>query len=308
MAESSARIHIGTASWSDPGFVEFWYPKRLPAGGRLRWYAQHFELVEVNSSFYSVPSAAMAKRWCEATPDDFIFDIKLHQLFSRHSTSGKLLPPELRRRFRLANQDKVFPTQELEHALMLAFAPALEILGHAGKLGVLLLQLSPAFSPGRHQLSELDTILMLFEQFSVAVELRNRHWAEDSQREETTRYLREHGAIYVNVDAPAEKHFTIMPSELNVITSPEITYLRLHGRDSAAYLKGKTVATRFHYDYSEEEIQEIAVRAEALARHAREVHIIFNNNSRDYAPHAAMRLRRALGQLIKFPPRTLELF
>jgi uncharacterized protein YecE (DUF72 family) len=39
------KILVGTASWSDPGFVERWYPKKMPAGERLAWYAQHFELV-----------------------------------------------------------------------------------------------------------------------------------------------------------------------------------------------------------------------------------------------------------------------
>ena len=95
-AESkTGRILVGTASWSDPGFVERWYPKKMPAGERLGWYAQHFELVEVNSTFYSVPEPRMVERWCAATPDDFMFDVKLHQLFSFHSTPAKLLPPEL---------------------------------------------------------------------------------------------------------------------------------------------------------------------------------------------------------------------
>jgi uncharacterized protein YecE (DUF72 family) len=84
------KILIGTASWSDPGFVERWYPKKMPASERLGWYAEHFELVEVNSTFYSVPEPRMVERWCAATPDDFTFDVKLHQLFSFHSTPAKL--------------------------------------------------------------------------------------------------------------------------------------------------------------------------------------------------------------------------
>ena len=87
------KILVGTASWSDPGFVERWYPKKMAAGERLGWYAQHFELVEVNSTFYSVPEPRMVERWCAATPDHFTFDVKLHQLFSFHSTPAKLLPP-----------------------------------------------------------------------------------------------------------------------------------------------------------------------------------------------------------------------
>src|SRR5712691_12797600 len=82
----AGKILVGTASWSDPGFVRHWYPKNLRAYERLGWYAQHFEMVEVNSTFYSVPDLRMVERWCAATPDGFTFDVKLHQLFSRHST------------------------------------------------------------------------------------------------------------------------------------------------------------------------------------------------------------------------------
>ena len=106
----SGKILVGTASWSDPGFVERWYPKKLPAGDRLPWYAQHFDLVEVNSTFYSVPEPRMVERWCAATPDDFTFDVKLHQLFSFHSTPAKLLPPDLQSRAETDAKGKVKPT------------------------------------------------------------------------------------------------------------------------------------------------------------------------------------------------------
>ncbi len=75
----AGKILVGTASWSDPGFVRSWYPKRLRPHERLGWYAQHFEMVEVNSTFYSVPDLRMVERWCAATPDGFTFDVKLHQ-------------------------------------------------------------------------------------------------------------------------------------------------------------------------------------------------------------------------------------
>ena len=97
-AKKSGRILVGTASWTDPGFVEHWYPKGMPAADRLAWYAEQFEMVEVNSTFYAVPDPRMVERWCRSTPDGFIFDVKLHQLLSRHSTKVKLLPPKLQKR------------------------------------------------------------------------------------------------------------------------------------------------------------------------------------------------------------------
>jgi uncharacterized protein YecE (DUF72 family) len=81
----------------------------------------------------------------------------------------------------------------------------------------------------------------------------------------------------------------------DVTTAPRLAYLRLHGRDASAYLTGRTVAERFHYDYSDAELDEVKDRADALARVADEVHVVFNNNSRDFAPRAAERLRRKLG-------------
>src|SRR5438046_8826442 len=113
-----SRILVGTASWSDPGFIQHWYPKGMRAHERLGWYAQQFEMVEVNSTFYSVPDMRMVERWCAATPDAFIFDVKLHQLFSFHSTPAKLLPPSLHRRSQIDEKGKVKPRHALQESMM----------------------------------------------------------------------------------------------------------------------------------------------------------------------------------------------
>ena len=102
----------------------------------------------------------------------------------------------------------------------------------------------------------------------------------------------------LNVDAPESDHFTVMPWDLDEVTNPNVAYLRLHGRNAKAYIAGKTVAARFDYDYNDEEIAEVAERSRKLARQAREVHAIFNNNNLDYAPRAALRLRKALDQIV----------
>jgi uncharacterized protein YecE (DUF72 family) len=304
----SGKILVGTASWSDPGFVERWYPKKMPAGERLRWYAQHFEMVEVNSTFYSVPEPRMVERWAATTPDQFTFDLKLHQLFSFHSTPSKLLPPDLQRRAKTDEKGKVQPTSALEATMLEIFLRSISSLRRAGKLGALLLQLSPAFSPRKHQLNELEFLIELLADYQLAIEFRNRNWVVGDQLGSTIDFLKKHRVAFVNVDAPAAEHFTIIPSELNEITDPRLSYLRLHGRNARAYLTGKTVATRFDYDYSEGEIADVGERAENLARRASELHVIFNNNNLDYAPRAGLGLRKALGQLIPEPPQTAELF
>src|SRR3954466_14996021 len=89
-------VHVGTSSWADPGFVEKWYPPDLPARERLPWYAERFDCVEVNSTFYAVPQENTVKRWAAVTPPGFTFDVKLHRLLSRHAATLDSLPPELR--------------------------------------------------------------------------------------------------------------------------------------------------------------------------------------------------------------------
>jgi uncharacterized protein YecE (DUF72 family) len=304
----NGKILVGTASWSDPGFVQRWYPKGMRASERLGWYAKQFELVEVNSTFYSVPDLRMVERWCAATPDGFIFDVKLHQLFSFHSTAARLLPADLQQRVETDAKGRVKRTPALEESLIEAFLHSMAILHSAGKLGVLLLQLSPAFSPRKHKLGELEHLIEMLRDYPLAIEFRNRNWAIGNQLSETVEFLKRHRVIFVNIDAPAAEHFTIMPSNLDEATNPDLAYLRLHGRNARAYLTGKTVAARFDYDYSDGEIGEVAERSKKLARASRELHVIFNNNNLDYAPRAAVRLRVALGQLLSTPPQTPELF
>jgi uncharacterized protein YecE (DUF72 family) len=304
----TGKILVGTASWSDPGFVERWYPKKMPAGERLQWYAQHFQMVEVNSTFYSVPEPRMVERWCAATPDDFTFDVKLHQLFSFHSTSARLLPPDLQRRAETDTRGRVKSTPDLQEALLKIFLRATSILRDSGKLGVFLLQLSPTFSPRKHELGELVQLIEMFSDYDLAIEFRNRNWAVGDQLQATMDFLQKHHAIFVNVDAPESDHFMVMPSDVEEVTNSNVAYLRLHGRNAKAYITGKTVATRFDYDYNENEIAEVAQRSRKLAREARELHVIFNNNNLDYAPRAALRLRKALGQIVRIPAQTAELF
>ena len=280
----------------------------MPPGERLQWYAQHFDLVEVNSTFYSVPEPRMVERWCAATPDDFKFDVKLHQLLSFHSTPAKLLPPALQRRAETDARGRVKSTPDLQQALVKIFLRATSIFRDAGKLGVFLLQLSPVFSPRKHKLVEIDPLIEMLSDYELAIEFRNRNWAVGDQLKATMDFLQKHHAVFVNLDAPESDHFMVMPSDVDEVTNSNVAYLRLHGRNANAYITGKTVAARFDYDYSENEIAEVAQRSRKLASEARELHVVFNNNNLDYAPHAALRLRKALGQIVKTPPETAELF
>jgi uncharacterized protein YecE (DUF72 family) len=289
------RIVVGTSSWADPGFLEEWYPKGLSPRERLPWYAERFDAVELNSSFYAVPDERTVARWAEVTPNGFRFDVKLHRLLSRHSAPLDSLPPDLREHAETTSRGRVVLTHELEAAIAKALLEAVDPLVSAGKLSSFLLQLSPAFSPRKHRLEELDALIDLLAPHPVAVELRNRNWVDEEHAEETLAQLSEHDAVFVCVDSPPGDHFSLLPS-LDAVTNDRLAYLRAHGRNTEGYLTGKSVAERFGWEYSGEELQEIAGRVRGLADTAQDVRVQFNNNRGADAPTSARRLRELLGQ------------
>jgi uncharacterized protein YecE (DUF72 family) len=291
----SGRIVVGTSSWADPGFVADWYPDDLPAAEQLPWYAEHFEAVEVNSTFYAVPSTATVRRWAEVTPERFSFDVKLHQSLSRHSATVDHLPKALRDDVDTTPRGRVRPSQDLDRELGRRYKRAVEPLVDAGKFSSFLLQLSPAFKPPARTLDELDVLLQTLAPHRVAIEFRHRAWVHEERREATLGWLQEHGAAFVAVDAPQGKPPTMMP-RLDAVTRPDLAYMRLHGRNARGWVKGRTVAERFGYRYDDAELEEIAQRAEKLAEEADTVRVMFNNNRSDDAPVAAERLRELLGQ------------
>jgi uncharacterized protein YecE (DUF72 family) len=289
-------ILVGTSSWADPGFVKEWYPQGIPARERLPWYAKHFRYVELNSSFYAVPDRNTVHGWVEQTPDDFVFDIKVHRALSRHAAGLDSLPPDLRDKATTNERGRVVLTPELEEVLARRLVEETAPLAEADKLGAFLAQLTPAFSPRRAKLDELDGLVDAVRPHRVAIELRHRGWMAEKRRDETLSWFSEREVAFVCVDAPRADNFQIMPSDLDAVTNDSIAYLRAHGRNERGYLTGKTVAERFGWRYEDEELEEIAGRARGLADQAGEVHVAFNNNRGDDAPTAAQRFRALLGQ------------
>jgi uncharacterized protein YecE (DUF72 family) len=297
----AGRVLIGTSSWADPGFVEEWYPPGMPARDRLGWYAQRFEAVELNSSFYAVPDPGTVARWAQVTPEGFTFDVKLHRLLSRHSAGLDSLLPDMREGVETSGRGRVVLTPRLEAELADRILEAVEPLRQAGKLGAFLLQLTPAFSPSEHDLNELNGLLERLAPHTVAVELRNHRWVADKRIEDTLGWYEDHVAAWVAVDAPPGDHIPIMPP-VDAVTNPKLAYIRMHGRNTEGYLTGKSVAERFDWDYSDDELREIGRRVEGLAEQAGEVHALFNNNRGADAPSAAQRFRNLMGQADAPPP------
>jgi len=233
-------------------------------------------------------------RWCEETPPGFTFDVKLPKALSRHAMAAKFLPPDLRARISVNASGSVQLTRESEELIVKRFLREIAPLIQSRKLGAFLLQLSPAFRPKTNQLTELDSLWPWFGQHLMAVELRNRDWVESPQLEDTLAYFQERGVALVLVHAPVGEHFTIMPS-FDCASSTRLGYLRLHGRNAKGYVTGRTVAERFDYDYSDQELKEIAQRARRLEKEVERLHILANNNCSDYAPKAAAKLQKLLG-------------
>jgi uncharacterized protein YecE (DUF72 family) len=291
----AGRILIGTSSWADPGFIKEWYPPKLAARERLPWYAERFQTVELNSSFYAVPDRSTVHKWVDDTPDDFLFDVKVHRALSRHAAPVDSLPEDLRDGVETNERGRVRLSADFELALARRLVEETAPLADAGKLGAYLIQLTPAFGPGRHKLEELDALVEALAPHRVAIELRHRGWVREKRREHTLGWFSERGVCFVCVDAPPGDQIPIMPP-LDAVTNDSLAYVRAHGRNTEGYLTGRSVAERFAWRYSDEELEEIGGRVGSLAEQAAEVHVAFNNNRGDDAPTAAQRFRTLLGQ------------
>jgi uncharacterized protein YecE (DUF72 family) len=294
-------IVVGTSSWADPGFVEHWYPQGLPQDERLPFYAERFDAVELNSSFYAIPAVSTVERWAEITRDGFLFDVKLHKLLSRHAAQLKELPVDLRDQAETTDRGRVIGDDALIDEMCRRTLEAAKPLADTGKLGAFLLQLTPGFDPAKNELDELTPVIEGLAPHVVAVEFRRRSWADPQRLERALAYLSEHDAVFVSVDTPPGDQVPIFPP-IDAVTDERLAYMRCHGRNTEGYTHGRTVAERFDYEYSKPELEEIAGRAQKLEQEAEQVHVMFNNNARELAPKAARGLRGVLGQDPGPPP------
>lgn len=286
-----AQILVGTASWTDPEFIKAgWYPPEVKndAEGRLRYYAERFPMVEVNASFYALPTIETVAAWAERTPPDFRFHVKAHQVISGHpSDPGRLpaplrnLPAELDAKGRIRR-----PSRELRDAVIDTLLEACGPL--RDKLGAILVQLPPFVVSGERQRDELARILSRLRPARAAVEFRHRSWVAPGERERAVALLAEHEAAWVCVDAPRAEAMSAMPPVVEV-TSPALAYVRMHGRNATAWTRGRTVAERFDYEYADRELEEWVAPVLDMAERAQEVAVVMNNNARDYALQAASR-------------------
>ena len=276
MGIDGAVVRVGTCAWADH---EEFYPPGLKSTDRLAYYARRFPTVEVNSSFYHLLPPRNYAGWAAKTPPGFVFTVKAYGGLSQHRRDEP-------------------PTGETFAAFRESYRPLVE----AGKLEAILFQFPPWYTDEAKSRRYLGRVAAEMAGDRVVVEFRHTSWLAPERVPETLGLLSELGLGYVVVDAPQVGTGTapLVPA----VTDPDLAYVRLHGRNTATwYRKTRTTGERFDYLYSEEELRKWLPRITELARRAAAVHVMFNNNRRNYATVNAEQMQRLLGQLDR-PPET----
>ncbi len=276
----AATVRIGTCSWADEALSKWFYPPKLPAKERLGWYAQHFDTVEVDSTFYRLPGESAVSGWAERTPPRFTMHVKAFGLMTRHPVRAEAVPRDLRDAMPLDDRGRVDrPPRELRGEVFRRFLAALEPLRAAGKLGGILFQLPPYVV---FKTSSLDYLEWAREQLGgdeMLVEFRHRSWLDDEHQAESLAFLERIGAGYVTVDAPRSETARNLVPTVVATTSP-LAYVRFHGRNLGTWNKrGGSAAERFDYLYSDEELAEWVEPLRELAAQAEQAFAFFNNNA-----------------------------
>lgn len=273
-----ATVRIGTCSWADEALSKHWYPKGVPAGERLAWYARHFDTVEVDSTYYRLPDEELVAKWARRTPDGFVMHVKAFGLLTRHPVQVDVLPENLRAEAPVDERGRVDrPPRELRAEVFRRFLAALEPLRAAGKLGGLLFQFPSYVVHKERSLEYLEWCREQAGDDRLLVEFRHRSWLDEEHRAATLAFLEERGLCYVTVDAPKTEARNLIPTVV-AATGP-IAYVRFHGRNAATWNKrGGSASDRFDYLYSEEELREWVPPLRELAGQAEEAYAFFNNN------------------------------
>jgi uncharacterized protein YecE (DUF72 family) len=294
-------ILIGTASWTDPTMTApgVFYPRGADsAEERLVHYAGTFPIVEVDATYYALPSVQVATAWVERTPPDFTFDAKAHALMTGQPTETRRLPKDVRSALpeALAAKPRLYardlPAELLDEVWRL-FLAGLEPLRASGQLGSVLLQFPKWFFPvGESR----DLILDAKERLGgvrSAVEFRSETWFNDKNRERTLRFLTDNSIPFVMVDGPQGLRSSVPP--IAAVTSPDLAVIRFHGRRVETWeATGIPVVERFRYLYSEAEMWEWVPRIREAAEEARELHILMNNCYANYGSTNARELASML--------------
>ncbi len=298
MARARA-IRVGTSGWSYPSGAGTWngifYPRQparrrrgSPKFDELAFYAEHFDTVEVNSSFYRIPATATVQKWAERTPAGFEFSLKLYQKFTHPDMFAKATGADPSR-LGMSDVDD--------------FRAAIAPLADAGKLGALLAQFPASFKNDDESRGYLEWLLKAFREYPLAVELRHRSWSDDAAG--TAALLGEYEAALAQIDEPKFKTSIRQTLRPNVKT---FYYLRLHGRNAEQWWKHEKSEDRYNYFYTPEELAPFAEAAKDASRAVKKAYLYANNHFSAKSVANAAILKTQLGQELdgEYPPEFVE--
>jgi uncharacterized protein YecE (DUF72 family) len=258
-----AQIFIGTAGWSYEDWEGIVYLERH--GARLHpltFLSDYIDLVEVNSTFYRIPSPSMVLGWLRAVTDrpDFRFAVKLHQSFTH-----------ARRNFTAKDVD--------------LFKSSLEPIAAANRLAALLLQFPWSYQNTEPHRDYLAGLFRLFSGYPLALEVRHGTWDDPA----FFAFLREQGAAFCNIDQP------VIGSSLKptaIVTDPRFAYVRLHGRNYADWFREDAGRDdRYNYLYAKNELEEWVGRIKEMGRSTDRIYVITNNHYRGQALANALQIK-----------------
>ena len=294
-------VYVGTSGWNYPTGRGTWngvfYPARRTKGfDELAYYAEHFDTVEVNSTFYRVPEPDLSVSWLRRTPANFLFSAKLYQKFTH--------PDMYLSRAGVTAWD-------LSRADIDQFRHGIDPIAEAGRLAALLIQFPPSFHAVPATREYLDWLLAAFADYPLAVELRHRSWSDAG--DDTRARLDAHRAAWTLIDEP-KFEMSIRQDEVERSWGTEkagrtdksghsemstaLTYVRLHGRNAAKWWDHDEAEDRYDYLYSADELEPVASIAKSAASTSKRVLVYFNNHFSAKAVANAAVLKDELDQAL----------
>lgn len=289
-------IRTGTCSWTEKTLIQSgeFYPRNVrTAESRLQFYASRFDTVEIDSTYYAIPTKSNAYLWAQRTPENFVFHIKVYGALTGHGIDPRTLPPDIRAELpqKDKNQKHVYVKEpSLLRIINDKFMDALYPLMSASKLGVMLFQFPPwlIYKP-----ENLDNILKfkgMIGRNQMAVEFRHGSWYASNIRETVFHFLRNNQIIHVAADEPQFGSLATIPFVPQ--TTADIAYYRLHGRNRDTWLKkGVDTSLRYAYMYSDEELKEFVPHVRTSAARATETYVMFNNCHGGFAMRNAEKMK-----------------
>ena len=272
----SAQVYIGPAGWQYKDWQGIAYPQPKPKGFKeLRYLSDFVNVVEVNSSFYKIPSPNSVQEWLGLVryKSNFKFSIKLFQGFTH-------------RHFDYTRDE------------VLAFSKSIEALQRDNRLAALLIQFPWKFKNTPEALERVLKISRDFSMFPCAVEFRHASWMTD----DIYKQFQDSHISFVNIDEPA--HNQSLPQS-DIVTSP-IGYIRFHGRNSENWFKDNVGQDqRYNYLYNDSEMYSWLDSIKRIRDRTEMLIIIFNNHFKGQALVNGIQLGAVLEEKKPVAPVTL---